>query len=202
RLGQKALVWRFDPVFLGRGYDKSVHIRSSRKIAAHLEGYTQVCIFSFVDLYRKTLRNFPDVQEVSPEDQHELAAAFAAIASDHGMRLKSCAESRELDRYGIDSRGCIMKQDLEDLTGREYTIPGRKSKREACECLLENEIGAYNSCPHGCLYCYANTSPGKVALNFRNHDPESPLLIGHPGSEDEISVPRQKSYADKQLGLF
>lgn len=202
RLGKKAVVWRYDPVFIGRSYHLDFHLKSFEHMASLLEGICEVCVISFVDLYKKTLRNFPDVKEVSVEDQKILAGAFVQIAGSYGMRVKSCAESKDLDVYGIDSSGCFMKKDFEDLTGKEYVIPKKKSKRESCNCLLENEIGAYNSCPHGCLYCYANYSRAEVAENRRNHDPHSPLLIGHLRPEDEIREAVQKTYLDSQLSLF
>jgi Domain of unknown function (DUF1848) len=201
-LGKKAVVWRYDPVFIGRSYDLDFHIKSFEHMASLLEGICEVCVISFVDLYKKTLRNFPDVKEVSPEEQHFLAEQFVRIAARYGMRVKSCAESKELDVYGIDSGGCIMKKDLQDLTGKEYIIPRKKSKRESCDCLLENEIGAYNSCPHGCLYCYANYSKSEVAKSWKEHDPDSPLLIGHLRPDDQINDAVQKSYLDGQMSLF
>lgn len=202
QLGKRAVVWRYDPVFIARRYDLDFHLKSFEYMASLLEGICEVCVISFVDLYKKTLRNFPDVKEVSREDQHFLAKHFVKIAGSYGMRVKSCAESRELDAYGVDSSGCFMKKDLQDLTGLEYVIPKKKSKRESCDCLLENEIGAYNSCPHGCLYCYANYSKGEVARNWKDHDPGSPLLIGHLEPEDEIRDAVQKSYLDRQMSLF
>jgi len=201
-LGKKAVVWRYDPVFVGRSYDLDFHLKSFEHMASLLEGTCEVCVISFVDLYKKTIRNFPDVKEVSPEDQHFLAQQFVQIAGCYGMRVKSCAESRDLDIHGIDSGGCFMKKDLEDLTGERYGIPKRKSKRESCDCLLENEIGAYNSCPHGCLYCYANYSAVEVGRNRQNHDPRSPLLIGQLKGDDEIREAVQKSYRENQLSLF
>jgi hypothetical protein len=201
-LGKKAVVWRYDPVFIGRSYNLDFHLKTFEYMAYLLEGVCEVCVISFVDLYKKTLRNFPDVKEVSPEDQHFLSHQFVKIAATYGMRVKSCAESRDLDVHGIDSRGCFTKKDLEDLTGLRYMIPKKKSKRESCDCLLENEIGAYNSCPHGCLYCYANFSKAEVRKNWRDHDPDSPLLIGHLRSDDEIRDAVQQSYLEDQLSLF
>lgn len=202
RLGKKSVVWRYDPVFIARGYSLDFHVEAFSHMASLLEGITEVCIISFVDLYNKTLRNFPDVKEVTPEEQHFLAERFVRIAGTHRMRVKSCAESKTLDVYGIDSSGCIMRRDLENLSGQRYSIPRKKSKREGCECLLENEIGAYNSCLHGCLYCYANSSRYGVQKNRRSHDPESPLIIGKLQPYDIIRDIPQISYLDRQLGLF
>ncbi len=200
--GSKAVVWRYDPIIITEKYSLDFHLKSFQKMASMLEGKTEVCVISFVDLYKKTLRNFPGVREVSREEQSLLAREIVSIASDCGMRVKGCAESSDLERFGVDGSGCVVQKDLEALSGLSYLIPRRKPQREQCSCLLENEIGAYNSCPHGCLYCYANYSREEVRRNFRNHDPESPLLIGHLEEGDTVKEARCESYLDRQISLF
>jgi len=202
RVGKKSVIWRYDPVLLNAAYNQDFHLKTFEHMASLLAGYTEVCVISFVDLYRKTLRNFRGVREVPMEEQSLMTTAFVQIASRHGMKLKTCAESPELAGCGADVSGCIMKRDLEDITGCRFVIPVKKSKRESCSCLLENEIGAYNSCPHGCLYCYANENRDEVIRNRKIHDPASPLLIGRLHPEDHVADAVQKSYLDKQITLF
>ncbi len=200
--GSSAVSWRYDPIFINNRYSLNFHLKTFAEMAALLEGMTSVCIISFVDLYKKTLRNFPGVREVSLDEQQLLSREIVRIAAEHGMRVKGCAESRDLEAFGVDPSGCVMQKDLEDLTGLKYKIPARKSKREGCNCLLENDIGVYNSCPHGCLYCYANYSREEVRRSYKDHDPESPLLIGHLQEGDEVKEARQHSYLDRQISLF
>lgn len=51
-------------------------------------------------------------------------------------------------------------------------------QRKYCGCIASKDIGQYNTCPHGCLYCYANSSPESARENFHRHNPVSELIIG------------------------
>ena len=86
RLGPSHLCWRYDPVLLWGNYDINYHIRAFSTLAEALEGYTYTCIFSFIDLYGKTLRNFPVARRVSHENQLFLVEKFVDIAGKHILR--------------------------------------------------------------------------------------------------------------------
>ncbi len=51
-------------------------------------------------------------------------------------------------------------------------------QRKYCGCIASKDIGQYNTCPHGCLYCYANTSPESARENFHRHNPDDEMIIG------------------------
>ena len=63
-----------------------------------------------------------------------------------------------------------------------------------CNCLMGNDIGAYNSCLHLCKYCYANFNKTLVEKNYALHDPKSPFLIGTFKDGDKIIKSKQKSW--------
>ena len=66
--------------------------------------------------------------------------------------------------------------------------------REGCHCIESRDIGAYDTCPNGCRYCYANKSHQKALENYRLHDPKSPILIGGIKDTDIIMNGSQASF--------
>ena len=70
-----------------------------------------------------------------------------------------------------------------------------KGARRGCHCIESRDIGAYDSCPNGCRYCYANKSPEKALRNYREeHDPTSPLLLGHLKEDDVVAQGVQRAF--------
>ncbi len=202
RFGSHSVEWRYDPIFLSDKYTKEVHLRSFEHIANKLSGSITVCVISFIDLYQKTIKNFPRVSEVSLEDQIELIKAFVEIGKKYNIKIKTCLESKKLEDFGVDVGGCLTQSVLEKSLNQRLNIPKQSQAREGCECLLGNDIGAYNSCGHGCVYCYANYDMKLVRDNMKKHNKNSPLLIGELNTDDTIREMSQVSYIDSQLSLF
>jgi hypothetical protein len=199
-VGIKAVGWRYDPIFISEKYSVDFHLESFEKLAKNLRGYTDHCVISFIDLYKKTRRNFPGVQAVTLAERAQIGQAFAAIARQNAMVLRTCFEGTDLQKYGVDCSGCMTQGVLERAIGSSLKVPkNRHTSREGCDCLLGSDIGVYNSCGHGCRYCYANHDMQTVRHNMTNHDPDSPFLIGHAMAGDIIKEARQASYLDGQL---
>lgn len=200
--GKQAVGWRYDPIFINQKYSIDYHLRAFQTICDQLQGYINFCVISFIDLYAKTKKNFPDVQEVSPAQQAFLAKRMSAIASAHGIPIRACCESPSLQKYGIITDGCMTKQVLEAATGCQLIVPKKSAARAQCTCLLGDDIGMYNTCGHGCLYCYANYDNNTVRSNMKNHDPDSPFLIGNYQKDDIIIDVDQRTWVNRQISLF
>lgn len=202
-LGSRHVVWRYDPIFLTEAYSLNYHIETFKKMAETLEGSTDCCVISFIDLYEKTKRNFPQVKEVGKEERLELGREFVRIGKSHGMQIRTCCEGTELAGVGADCSGCMTKDMFERAVEEALRVPKQKQHaRDGCSCLLGGDIGVYNTCSHGCLYCYANYDRAAVERSRRLHDPASPLLIGHLTAEDHVREAVQETWKDGQLSLF
>ncbi len=178
------------------------HIRAFEQIASALDGFTETVVISFIDLYPKVRRNFPEVREVAKEQRLALGRRIIEIATAHGMTVKPCAEGDELAPYGADCGGCMRISDYEKAIGKHLNAPKRKGARAECSCYLSCDIGAYNTCRHLCRYCYANAESAKVLAQSRLHDPLSPFLIGNYKEDDIIHDVPQKSWVDLQTSLM
>lgn len=200
RVGRDAVGWRYDPIFISERYSAEYHLRAFSQMAAALAGYTRTVVISFLDLYPKVRRNFPEARAVAQAERLRLGREIIRIASSHGMTVKPCAEGDELAAYGADCGGCMRIADYERAIGRRLNAPKRKGARAACACYLSCDIGAYDTCRHLCRYCYANAEPSKVLARSRLHDPKSPFLIGGYMDGDRIHDVPQASWIDGQTG--
>ena len=201
-LGSHRVAWRYDPILLDETYSIHRHLRDFEAMAARLRGATDTCIISFIDLYEKVKRNFPEVKPVGQSDRILLGREMAAIASHYGMTLKTCGEGNELEPYGVDCSGCMTIPVYEKALGERLIVPKNKPQRKECACWLGGDIGAYHTCGHLCRYCYANDDAALVAHNRARHDPESPFLVGNAMPGDRIHQARQESWIDRQLRFW
>lgn len=196
RIGPKRVIWRYDPILLTEHLDINYHIRYFEEIAKRLEGYTNTCVISFVDLYKKTQRNLQDTQtrEPSNEEMLELAAKMFVIAQKYGMTIQTCAEEIALESVGIKHGKCVDNALIEDLLDVKLVVSKDPNQRKECGCVQSIDIGEYNTCVHGCKYCYANFQEEVVAKKRAAHNPNSPLLIGTLGENDTVKEKKLFSF--------
>lgn len=200
----KRIVWRYDPILINQRYTLDYHVRAFEKIAARLHGCTERVTISFIDVNYRGVKS--NVNELALHDfpvgkQFYLSGVLAEIAHRYGMKIDTCAERIDLQRFGIEHAHCIDARLLSQLMGCQLNVKKDKTQRLECGCAASIDIGTYNTCRNGCRYCYANYNPGLVAGNSAKHDPLSPLLFGEIGQEDKITERSMKSYRDTQLRL-
>lgn len=202
--GIDSVGWRYDPVFVDERHSMQWHLAEFESMARNLQGFTKTCVISFIDLYKKVRRNFPEVRETVREERIFLGKEFIRIASECGMTVKTCAEGNELAAYGADCSGCMTAEVFETALRQRLDVPkGTGTQRNGmCSCILGSDIGAYDTCGHLCRYCYANSDTALVRENMRRHDPSSPLLVGNLIPGDIVREARQFSWKDEQPTLF
>lgn len=210
RLGKKRVVWRFDPLILTDEIDVNELLRRVKNIGDELNEYTEKLVFSFVDIgiYRKVENNLKKENvkyiEWTPTLMQEFAKGIFEINKNWGLELGTCSEKIDLDKYGIVHNKCIdddlmidlfsQDKELMDFLGVKFDqnlfeterkiVKKRnlkdKGQREDCGCVMSKDIGQYNTCPHECNYCYANTSKEIAKKNYRLHldNPQSETIKG------------------------
>ena len=197
--GPDRIGWRYDPIFISAEYTLERHLEDFERMAKELSGSTHIAVISFIDLYEKTRRNFPEAREVTTGERLLLGKAMIEIAGNYGITVYPWAEGKELAPFGADCGGCMTVAMYEKALGQRLKVPAKTSAREQCVCYLGGDIGAYNSCGHLCRYCYANYDAETVGANMRKHDPKSPLLIGRLMPEDVVHEAKQESWIDRQI---
>lgn len=202
-VGVDSVGWRYDPIFVDAEHSVEWHIAEFEKMARTLSGYTKTCVISFIDIYKKVERNFPQARAVYKQERLTIGKAFIEIADGFGMVIKPCAEGDELAEYGADCSGCMTVGVFETALHNRLEVPKRKTNQRngACACLPGVDIGAYDACGHLCKYCYANANAALVRENMRTHNPQSPFLLGEAMPGDIIHEASQKSWIDRQICL-
>lgn len=202
-VGVNSCGWRYDPIFISETYTVERHIADFEHMAEKLAGYTHSCVISFIDLYEKTKRNFPEVRKVTKEERLTLGKEMIRIGKKYDITIRPCAEGDELEIYGADCNGCVTQSTYEKAMDGRLLIPKSvKSQRAECACVFGRDIGQYNTCGHLCRYCYANADMELVRSNMRQHDSRSPFLIGNLQHGDVIHEAEQKRWRDDQMNIF
>jgi len=179
-IGPQKVIWRYDPVLINSKYNTAYHIDNFGSLAGALKSYTEKVTFSFIDFYKKIAENIKSLEivEISTEEKNTIARKFSEIAKNNNFSIDTCAEDINFSEYGITRARCIDDRLISKITGKNLQIEKDKNQRPECGCVKSIDIGEYNSCSNGCIYCYANYSDNIVEKNAKQHIQSSPLLIG------------------------
>ncbi len=188
KIGPERAIWRFDPILLSDVTPEEAIIENFRLLARELRGTTHRVVISFLCLYNSVKRAFARLEretslrfagaDVTTEQVVRIASSLAGIARTNSMEIVSCADTHDLSGTGIEPGKCIDDDLIRRIFG--ITLSPRKDpyQRKECRCVESKDIGEYNTCTHGCVYCYAAFN-GVLAQRNRNlHDPRSPFLAG------------------------
>ena len=185
RLGREKMVWRYDPIVFSTITDANFHKETYHRIAEELKGYTSRSIISVVDMYRKTakrLRLLEDqgicITESTKENLGVLMKSLAASASANGMEIQTCAEKQDFSSHGISPGKCVDDDLIRRVFNLDVTRQKDPSQRSYCRCVPSRDIGMYDTCRFGCVYCYATTSMALARKRHGNSDLTSPSLTG------------------------
>jgi len=171
--GPRAVVWRYDPVILADGMDSAWHLENFRSLLEMMEGATDECVISFIDFYSKFSRTLAPMMENNgcrlqtpgKEELKELAGAMAEAAAGRGIRLTACCEPEQI-RGATPSSSCVDADRLSAIAGRDLSWIKKRPTRPLCSCRASLDIGAYDTCPAGCAYCYATRSRKAASANL------------------------------------
>lgn len=201
-VGKQRIAWRYDPVLLTEKYTIQTHMTTFERIAKELSPFVDRCIFSFVEMYKKLETNMPELIPLTEQDKVIIAKGLGAIATQYGLYIQTCGTNGDYLKYGIHPSGCMTLEMIGKANDIKFRDLKHKGMRQGCHCMESRDIGAYDTCMNGCKYCYANKRPQKAFENYKLHDPESPLLLGHLKETDIISQGIQNSFIIKNKESF
>ena len=189
RIGAERLVWRYDPILLSERYSPEWLAENFARLAEALAGCTHRCVISFLDLYPKIRSRLQacGARCCTEADMRRLAASFAETAARRGLTLQTCSERVDLTEFGVVHGACIDGDVISRIVGQPLQTRRDANQRSACGCVASIDIGEYDTCRNGCLYCYANHGDAVVTRQAALHDPESPLLVGALTPQDRVT---------------
>lgn len=179
RYSPKHVQWRFDPILITDQFFLQLYLAVFSILLRELEGSTERCFVSFANRYPKAARRVETAGhrwvEPAPDAKRALVAALARVARAHGVQLYTCC-SPDLLVEGVLPGRCVDYEHLAQVFGHADCVPKLAPTKKGCGCSESLDIGAYGTCAHGCLYCYANQDYGAAQRFHATHDPGAPSL--------------------------
>jgi hypothetical protein len=171
-----AIQLRYDPILVGGPHSQRWHEEALDHVCSRLAGCTTVVNTSLCEPYRKVLSRIPAdrfaFREAGIVDPSPFLGRLSAIASGHGMQLRVCSNPELSGPGGLPPAQCCGFELFAAYPAADRIRawpPG--PSRPGCRCLATADIGMTDTCPAGCLYCYATGAPRKSRAFFDRHDP-------------------------------
>ncbi len=203
RYGPHVAVWRYDPIVISSLTPPDWHRRNFEVLASSLAETTDEVVVSFAQIYKKTKRNMDwaarefgfawnEHEAMSLENIRGLVAELAQIAASYGMQLKTCSQKALLIPGVTKEARCIDAERLERIAGSSIVANTKlQGNRKECGCFASRDIGEYDTCPHGCVYCYAVQYREVALRRYKEHDPTGEFLFPPWGHNNfSYSFPR------------
>ena len=201
RLGSERVVWRFDPIIVGGSLTPERILEKIERVGDRLHQHTRKLVISFADIskYRNVRDNLKrsglgDSEEPGLEAMRRIAQGIQSLNRNWGLSIASCAENVDLSAFAIAHNRCVdddlmarvFPYDAELLAflgrsaapllvDRDHSANPLKdsNQRKSCGCIVSKDVGRYNTCPHHCAYCYANSTFKEADDAHSRHSPGS-----------------------------
>jgi len=172
--------WRYDPILISGITGIDYQIDKFTSLCKALSGYIRRCYISFPTVYGKVERSFNNftsstgihLSNLDIQDRITLAEKLAYIAEKYGIKIFSCCGDY-LTGEKINKGHCINGDILSSISGKDLSKLKIRPTRKECGCTESVDIGIYDSCPHGCIYCYANSDIVKASSFYKKYISDS-----------------------------
>jgi hypothetical protein len=191
RYSPKHITWRYDPIVISDRTSLDFHAENFHRLASSLAGHVKRCYFSYAVMYGRVERNFRWFQEKNginvtdpdPDLRRKLAGELEGIAKSKDIQLYTCCGDYLISDT-IKKARCVDSDLIGELFGIDCSGLRTKPTRKDCGCTESTDIGSYDTCPHGCIYCYANVNKAKARKAYESHDKNSAFL-GYSKAESD-----------------
>jgi len=206
--GSRVAVWRYDTIVFTSVTPPSFHLENFARLAEKLEGTTDEAVVSFAQIYKKTLRNMNTAaknfdftwNDPSDSEKRELLLRLTAIAKNRGIQLTVCSQ-KDLVVAGAQEAHCIDAGRLSEIAQKDVRAK-MKGNRPDCACFISRDIGTYDTCPHGCVYCYAVMNRDLAQRRYKEHDPQNEYLYPQLSLIQNSEDVSEETNLQQQLPLF